>query len=204
MRRIYNYPRNLLVLITILFMGFSCSVISTLSVDYSLPPSDSGALRGKEISLAFEDARKMKGILKGDAIDEFESFSGNISLSLKTGDETSVPLGLFDPGSLFIEAFKRRFEEIGVKAVAKGEGAPVLLTIVLKEFSLDLVKRKWMVKIGYEAVVKRDGRITYRNNIQGEGERLKLVGTTQADALVSEIFTDVVNRLDLERVYENI
>lgn len=212
MRRIYSvktalgrhcdtYPKHIFVLIAILCLGFSCSAISTLNVNYRLPPADPGNVRGEKIALAFEDARETKRILKDGAFSEFESFSGNISLSLAGDDEEVVPLGLYDPKSLFMEAFRRRFKNIGVEAVREGGEAQVGLAIVLKEFSLDLVERKWIAKMGYEAVVKRGGRVAYRHNIRGEGERLKLVGTSQADALLSEIFTDVINRLDLEKVY---
>ena len=201
MRKKYHYPKYAMVMIMILFLGFSCSTIPTLRMKYTLPPSDSDNLRGKEISLVFEDARGDNRILKGGAIDDFEPFSGNVALSLARDNEKSIPIGLFDPRSLFMEAFTRRFEDIGVQVTTEEGRAPVVLIIVLKEFSMDLVERKWIVKMGYEAVVKSSGRITYRNDIHGEGERLKLIGTEQAETLISEIFTDVINRLDLERVY---
>ena len=188
-------------LVPLFFMAFSCSTIPVPRINYRLPPLSADNFKGKKITLLLEDARDKKGVLGEGALKEFGPFSGNVSLTLSGDKGENVTLGIFDPGSLFMEAFKKRFEDLGVQAVSTRLPGQMILVIVLKEFRLDLIDRKWVVKMGYEAKVEKDGLVIYRNNIKGDGERLKLMGNAQADILMSEVFTDVINRLDLKKVF---
>ena len=188
-------------LLVILFLLCSCSTIPNLNVNYHLPSVIRESIKTKEVTLLFKDERGTKYILSESAENEFRSFSGKMSLSITKTDGSSVPVGLFDPGTLFIEAFKRRFEERGIKVAATQKEGQTIITIVLKRFELDYASRKWIVRIDYEAVVKSGSGPVYTHNINGEGERLKILGTEQADALMGEIFTDVINRLDLNKIF---
>ena len=193
--------RYILGIILILSMVASCSGIPILKVNYRMPLVRPDGIREKSVFLAVEDERQTKGFLGPAAASEFEPVSGDLSFSLTKDNEDAVTIGIYDPRSLFMEAFKRRCEELGVQVASERKPGLIVLVIALKEFSLNLVDRKWKAKISYEVRVEKDGRVLYRYDFQGEGERLKLVGTSQADLLMSEIFSDVLNRFDLKKVF---
>ena len=193
--------RYVLGIILILSMVASCSGIPILKVNYHMPLVRPDGIREKSVFLVVEDERPTKGFLGPAAASDFERVSSDLSFSLTKDNEDAVTIGIYDPRSLFMEAFKRRLEELGVQVAPERQAGLIVLVIALKEFSLDLIDRKWMAKISYEAKVEKDGRVLYRYDFQGEGERLKLVGTSQADLLMSDIFTDVLNRFDLKKVF---
>ena len=190
------------VLVGILSSVFivSCASIPELKVLYQLPPR-SDQLKGKSVFLLVEDARKNKEILKQGAKKEFGNFVGNISLSVARHNESGFKIGLFEFAAMVKEGFKRRLENAGLKVMAKrSPGGPQLL-IGINDFTLDLVGRKWKAKMGYEAKLIKDGQTLATQIIEGEGERHKLIGRKEADTVTGEIFTDMVNRLDLVRLF---
>ena len=76
------------------------------------------------------------------------------------------------------------------------------MAIILKEFLLDLIDRKWTVTAAYEARLVKDKKVLAKQTITSRGERVKLVGRRQADTVLSEIFTEMINRLDVKRLLE--
>jgi len=127
----------LVIMVTVLA---SCASIPELNVSYRLPPG-SDELKGKKIFLAIEDKRATREILGEGAKKEFQGFSGNISFSLARNTNKGFKLGLYDLKSLFREAFKRRFENMGLTVVSKREESHVELVIAVNEFVLDLAGR---------------------------------------------------------------
>ena len=178
----------------------SCATVPELRLNYRLP-LESDTLSGKKMSLMFEDNRAEEHILGERAKWEFENFSGNISFSISRGSEPGFKIGVYDLPSLFMEAFKRRMENSGVQVVSGRKRGEIQLVIELKEFLLDLINRKWIVKIGYEAKLARDGEVLASQMISGQAERLKLVGRGQAHTVLGEIFTDLVNKVDLSKLF---
>ncbi|MFH1488990.1 MAG: hypothetical protein ABII06_08810 [Pseudomonadota bacterium] len=179
---------------------FACSPIHYLNINYRLP-SKTEALKGRKVFLGLEDSRPVKDIIGDGARKEFEKYSGDISFSLAKGDDPGFKIGVYEVPSLFKEAFKNRLENLGMEVLPEGERGAAGLVIVLKEFILDLQNRKWQVKMGYEARLIQDGKMLSRQTISGQGERLKLFGRGQADTVTGEIFTDLVNRLDVEGLF---
>jgi len=189
----------LLIILLSVFIG-SCASIPELKVLYQLPPT-SDQLTGKNVFLVVEDARKTKEILKQGAKQEFGNFVGNISLSVARHNEAGFKIGLFEFTAMVKEGFKRRLGNAGLKVLhERSHGEPQLL-IVVNDFMLDLVSRKWKAKMSYEAKLMRDAETLATQIIEGEAERLKLIGRKEADTVTGEIFTDIVNRLDLVRLF---
>ena len=77
----------------------------------------------------------------------------------------------------------------------------VELVFVLQEFSLDLVDRTWKVRLGYEVRLIKNGVLLSKQFATGEAERLKIIGTEQADAVVADLFVDVMNRLNVAKLF---
>ncbi len=190
---------RLLCVLIPLFLA-SCASIPEMQILYRLSsPSDS--LKGKQIALTIKDDRKSKVILKQGAREEFEGFTGNIALSVAAHDDEGFKVGTFPVTDLMEEAMEERLQNQGISAITeKAPGTPELI-ILLKAFTLDLEGRDWSAKIGYEAQLKKNGRVLANQIINAEAERMKIVGRSQADTLMSEIFSDAINALDLARLF---
>ena len=178
----------------------SCATIPDLKVTYHLPPK-SDELMGRKVYLEFEDNRETKNILGKGASNEFRNFSGNISLSLVRDHGEGFLIGLFEVRSLFTEAFGRRLKNLGLTVVSESEEARVRMVILLEEFSLDLVNRRWIARTSYEARIVSSGDTLVKQSVNGEAERYKIVGHSQADEVMGELFTDAINRLDVVKLF---
>lgn len=208
MQRTHRTPpcrgvRDVLALL-ILFSMVSCStIIPELQVQYTLPPP-SDCLKGRAVSLAVDDQRGDKSILEKGARQEFKVFSNSVSLSVADAGRETLSVGIFQVPALMKEALERSLARSGVQVISnKTAGAPSLV-IVLKAFSLDLVGREWLARMSYEARLTGEGGGVATQFVNGEAKRYKVIGRDSADTLMSEIFTDMVNSLNLARLFEQI
>ena len=187
------------VLFTVLMVG--CASIPELKVLYRLP-APSNDLKGRKVFLAVEDGRKTKALFGQGAKQEFGNYAGNISLSVARYKETGFKIGPFQLPAMMKEGFKRRLENAGIEVLSeRTHGEPQLL-IVINTFILDLVDRTWIAKMSYEAKLMKDGAVLAAQIVEGEAERVKVMGRKEADTVTGEIFTDMVNRLDLLRLFQ--
>lgn len=192
-----------------LFMGMlfvltaviSCTTIPELKVTFRLPMR-SDALKGKKVFIGFEDARKSKDLIGKGAQDQYKNFSGNITLYFSRGDEEGFRIGVYHIPALFKQVFRERLEYLGVEVVSEKKESEIEMVIVLKKLLLDLVGRDWVVTMDYEARLKKDGEFLGSQTISGQAQRLKVLGRREADRVMGEIFSDVVNRLDVLRLFQ--
>lgn len=195
--------RNLKFICFILFAGTilaSCTATSYLNVTYQ-PLPRSYELDGRKLFLDFKDMRADKIILRKTAQKKLKHFTGIFSLSLAPQGEKGAVIGAFYLPSLFQEALKYSLENMGAELLTEpGKDEPIL-EIVLKEFALDLVDRKWVATIRYETELTKNGRLLASQNISGNAERFDLLGRRDADRLLGEIFTDIVNKLDISKLF---
>ena len=179
----------------------ACASKSYIDVNYRLPVA-SEDLKGKRVFLECRDIRSDKTIFGQNAQAEFKHFTGLFSLSVNQGKKPFVA-GAFDLPSLFKEAFKRRLENSGLDVITQKEKTIPVLEIVIKEFRLDLVDRKWVAAIRYEARLLKGDLLLVTKTISGDAERLKVIGQGDAEKMLGEIFTDIVNRLNLGKLLES-
>jgi len=192
--------RGFLTLLVSLLM-VSCASIPELQVLYKLPPP-SKQLKGRLVVLTVDDERASKTVLGKGAKEEFKGFSGNISLSVADYNDKELKVGIFNAPDLMREAFKRKLENLGVGVLPEKTLGKLELVIVLKEFSLDVVGREWVAKMSYEARLTTPKGAVATQFVNGQAERYKLFGRDSADTLMGEIFTDMVNALDLARLFK--
>ena len=188
--------------LSVLFAVFvvSCASMPELKAQYKLP-APSNDLKGKKVFLAVEDARKTKELFGEGAKQEFGNYVGNISLSVARYNETGLKIGPLQYPAMVKEGFKKRLENAGIEVLSgRSHGQPQML-IVINSFILDLVDRTWIAKMSYEAKLMKDGTTLAAQIIEGEAERVKVIGRKEADTVTGEIFTDMVNRLDLLRLF---
>ena len=185
-----------------LFFTQACSSIAYIQLNDRLP-AKANALEGRKVFLAVEDERKTKEFAGRGVKREFDNFSETLSYSVRKGTEPPLKLGLYDAPSLVKEAFRLRIENEGVEIVPEKKATQVELVFMLQEFSLDLIDRTWKVRLGYEARLVKNGAVLSKQFATGEAERLKIIGTEQADAVVGDLFADVMNRINLVKLFRD-
>ncbi len=195
-------PRvSVLWAVTLLFLLTACAAVQDVRVTYRVPEPGMG-LKGRTVFIDFEDRRQDKEILGPGARKAFTYHSGNVALFLLQDEGPPDSAGLKDVPSLFRDVFGRRIELLAGRVTDRPSEADAVLSIVLNTFSLDLEDRRWMAEMAYEARLSRDDRLRARQEMSGEAERIRIMGLKQADQVVGELFTDVVNRLDLEGLFD--
>jgi hypothetical protein len=192
----------ILGILVLLFFVQACSSIAYVQINDRLP-AKANTLEGKKIFLAVEDGRRTKDFAGRGVKREFENFSESISYSVKTGSEAPVAMGLYDVPALVKEALRLRLENEGAQILSEKKAGQVDLVVVLQEFSLDLIDRTWKIRLAYEARLVKNGEALAKQFVNGEAERLKLLGTEQADVVVGDLFADVMNRLNVAKLFRD-
>jgi hypothetical protein len=179
----------------------SCAKKSYIDVVYLLP-APSAALVGKQIRLEVKDLRSDTEILGASAKEEFKYFTGLFSLSVKDVDKQSTVIGAYELAALFRQTIKTRLENMGVQVADSGHESLPLMEVSMKSFKIDLVGRTWKADVGYEASLTKDNRTIARETVSGSAERVKLVGSGAAERIIGELFSEIVNRLDIQRLFD--
>ena len=179
----------------------ACASVHEVRVDYRLP-DPSRALEGKSLSIRFQDGRGDSGILGPGAREAYTYYSGNVSLFVARGEEPPSLAGMKDVPSLFRDVFGRRVLALGGKVVMESTLADAELIIHLKAFSLNLEDRIWIARMAYDLELIKGDRARIRQEVEGEAERRRIIGLKQADQVMGELFTDIVNRPDLPALFK--
>ena len=187
----------LLLIVTI--SAWSCASSHLLRIHYQLPAT-SDSLAGARASLSLEDKRRNKAFLSQNARDSLSDFSGYFTLSVSEEGSGEKLLGAFDLPSVVKEVFRQRLQHTGIKVVDQKEGIAEV-QIVLKDFLLDLQGRDWIFNMSYQANVNNQGKLTVSETITGNAQRLKAVGAGGAEKIVSELTTDMANKLDVAKLF---
>ena len=188
------------VLILLVLTG-ACSSKPFLIVHYQLPPP-SKALEGRAVSLVVTDTRDNKAFLTDSAKKSLRGFNGTYSLVVLKDDGSGNLLGVYEIDALISESFKKRMHNLGMQVAPATDKPEYELEIRLKEFKLDLAGRKWIIKMSYQANLLKNGRILAMESVNGSAERLKVMGKSDAEKVLGELLTDMVNKLDLAKLFQ--
>ena len=189
-----------LALILAVFAG-ACSSKPFLKIQYQLPPA-SNALDGRKVSLSVADVRKSDVFLTESAKKSLKDFRGTFSLVVLREDGSGDLAGAYKLDALLNEIFTRRLQKSGLQIVAAEDGDDPNLEILLKELKLDLAGRKWIISMNYQARLKSSGNLIASESINGSAVRMKVVGKSDSEKVLSELVTDMVNRLDLVKLFQ--
>ena len=181
----------------------ACASKPFLKVQYQLP-SSSTALTGERISLAVSDRRNNDSFLSSNAKKSIKDFNGIYSLVVLRDDGSGNLIGAYDLDSLLKEIFKQRLENEGLQVVATGADAEAdaSLEIQLKEFKLDIVDRKWVLHMSYQAGLSKNRGLIAKESVNGSAERLKVMGKSDAEKILGELVSDMVNKLDVAKLLQ--
>jgi hypothetical protein len=183
------------------FFAGACTPKPFLKVQYQLP-SPSNTLAGEKVTLAVSDIRGKKVFLTETARKSLKNFNETFSLVVLAEDGSGNLTGVYDIVPLFTEVFQQRLKNEGIQVAAVADDAIPELKIEITEFQLDLVGRKWVVSINYRASLLDSGDLLSMESVSGEAERLKVTGKSDAEKILAELLTDMVNKLNLVRLFQ--
>jgi len=200
MKLFFSYFKLVSCLALVFFAA--CATIPKLEVTYNTMPK-SNILEGKEIFFRFIDKRSDKDIIGNGAKGIYKNFSGNINYILSKGEKERFLVGIYDIETLFKKTFTLYLENMGLQLLhERKEGIPEL-AINLYDFTLDLSGRRWIARIDYEAEFTQEGNVLTRR-FKGQSEKFRISGIKQAHQVMSETFNDMVNKLDVKRLFVDI
>ena len=193
-----------LLMVTVLGLSclgwLACAKKTYIDINYRLPAA-ADTLAGRIVYVESNDLRNDPEIFNKRAKAKFEHFTGLFALSLETPDKQREVLGAYDLPTLFETALKQRLQKLGIKITAERSPTVPVFQINLNQFRINLIGQKWVASTSFEAKLSRDSQRTAREVVSGSAERLKMVGSGGAEKVIGDIFTEMINRLDIERLY---
>lgn len=199
--KIVNVCLKMTMLLLVATLCFSCAKKSYIDVDYRLPTT-ADTLTGRTVFVETLDLRSDTEIFNKRAKEKFAHFTGLFSLSLEMPDDQSKILGAYTLPKLFETALKQRLQKLGVGSAAAPSPSIPVFQININQFHINLVGQKWMADISYEVSLTQDTQLVAREVVSGSAERLKVMGSGGAEKVIGEIFTDMINRLNIERLFQ--
>ena len=196
-RRILLIPALILA-----FLAGACTSKPFLKVQYQLP-SPSSTLEVKQVSLTVSDMRIKETLVTETARKSLRDFKGGFSLVVLREDGSGDLRGAYDLVSLFSEVFQQRLKNEGIQATTVADSTLPELKIEITEFQIDYVDRKWIVGMNYKASLLDNGKLLSKESVSGQAERLKVMGKKDAEKILSELLTDVVNKLNLVGLFQH-
>ena len=187
--------------LSLVFLAGACTPKPFLKVQYQLPPQ-SNTLEGKKVALTVSDMRGKKTILTETARKSLKEFNGTFSLVVVRDDGSGNLIGVYDLNSFLTEVFQQRLKNEGIQVAALADSDVPELKIEILEFQLDLAGRNWVVKMNYRAGLLENGKLLSKESVSGEAERLKVRAKSDAEKILDELLSDIVNKLNLVRLFQ--
>jgi hypothetical protein len=198
-----NHPKTKLfcwiLMVCSSMLIFGCSKKPVFQVNYSLPQA-AVAYPDKKVYVSASDGRSVSQFLTPAAASELKNFPDLFSLVVLKSEGVGDLVGAYEIVPLMSALSKERLKASEVAVATTPDTAITRLEIILKSFQLDYAKRKWMASMSLEAVASGPDGSTSRQRVNGSAERVKVWGNNEAEALVSELVSDMINRLELERL----
>ena len=177
-----------------------CASTDYLPVRYRLPDA-AEILTGKKIALQVVDARNQASIFGPAMREDFRHFTGKFALTVAQGEGKGMVIGAYDLEGLFREAMAQRLKRAGVAVVEGQAGSVPQMTVTLTRFELRQESTKWFADIAYRAELARLETLTAAQNVSGTEERFRIPGSKNIEKVLGEIFSTMINRLDLAKLF---
>lgn len=187
------------LMVSLLMAICACSQKPVFQVNYLLPQAPA-SYEVTPVYVTAADGRSAAQFLKPGAAKELEDFSGLFSLVVLKSDGIGDLVGAYEIIPLIQALGKQRLLASMVAVSESPTANATRFEIVLKDFALDYADRKWVANMSYEAVAVSPDGGTRRQMVNGSAERVKLWGRQEAEKLVGELVSDMLNKLDLERL----
>jgi hypothetical protein len=177
-------------------LAVACARKPYVPVHYQMPPAGQSA-HERPVHVTLADRPISGRVFSARAQAEAKIETDALSLVVAAGETAPESLGTMPPDALLLEGMTLRMRQMGltVRSVA-GQGDSTMV-LTLDRFKVDFARKYWTVDIGYTLLLKGKGSRTVSQSISASGERRKLFGTKELEILIGDVFTDAVNRIDL-------
>ena len=189
--------RAISIILVVGVLSSFCASKNFLTVNYQLP-TESVELKDARVVLRVKDKREDLRIVTPSAKKALKNFTGHFTLIVAQENKNDRLVGAFSLSSMVREIFKHRLENAGVRIVAEEDIGVPIVEIVLQEFKLDLPNRNWVINMNYQANLIIQNRVVSGEKITGSAERLRVISGKNAEIVIGELVSDVVNRLNLK------
>ena len=146
--------------------------------------------------------RSKKGLLTETARTSLKNFNETYSLVVVRENGSGNLIGVYDLVALLTEIFQQRLQNEGIQVAAVADNVLSELKIEISEFQLNYADRKWIVSMNYRASLSDSGGLLSKESVSGEAERLKVRGKSDAEKILGELLSDMVNKLNLESLFQ--
>jgi hypothetical protein len=194
--------RAISIILVVAVLSSFCAAKNFLTVNYQLP-TESVELKDTRVVLTVKDIRADTRIVTPSAKKELKNFTGHFALIVAQKNKEDRLVGAFSLSSMIREIFYQRLKNAGVQVVTEEDIAVPTVEIVLKEFKLDLTNRKWFITMNYQANLIKQNRVVAGEKITGSAERLRVISGKNAEIIIGELVSDVVNRLNLNEFLQS-
>lgn len=188
------------LIVALSFIG-GCMGRSYLIVDYAVAPR-SQYLKGQSVVIQVEDLRKIKSVMESRALRAFPDFQNRYSLAWIMPNRQRMLAGEHDLSGLFEQAFKKRLERLGVNVIQDKDSSIPVFKVSLNTVRIKLIGVRWYATVSCTAGLVVNERRFAGETITGNAERVRVIGRKGADIVLSNIFTDVVNRIDVAKLFQ--
>jgi hypothetical protein len=188
-------------LIAALLVIGGCTGRPYLIVDYAVTPK-LYSLNGQSVAVQVEDLRRTKSVMEPRALSAFPDFRNRYGLAWVMPNRQRILAGEHDLSELFKQTFTKRLERSGAK-VQQGKAPSIpVFKVSINTVRIKLIGVKWYATVSCTAGVMVNGRRVAGETVSGNAERVRVIGRKGADVLLSNIFTDVVNRIDIVKLFQ--
>ena len=192
-----NATRYLPMFVLILFALSACASRSYIKVNYQLPDKIPDKPAVTEIRLSVVDQRDNPDPLSARAREKLKNFRGNYMLIMAPKGENAPMEGIYDLRTLFERVFRKRLDQMGIRAVDSTASQIPKLEVAITRFQLDLKDYKWHFRMNYATRLVKDGNVLVKKTFSGQTERLDVPGVDDSGTTVSEMYADLINQLDI-------
>ena len=194
--------RAISIILVVAVLSSFCAAKNFLTVNYQLP-TESVELKDTRVVLTVKDIREDTRIVTPSAQKALKNFTGHFALIVAQKNKEDRLVGAFSLSSMIREIFYQRLKNAGVQVVTEEDIGVPTVEIVLKEFKLDLTNRKWFITMNYQANLIKQNRVVAGEKITGSAERLRVISGKNAEIIIGELVSDVVNRLNLNEFLQS-
>ena len=194
--------RTVSIILVVGVLSSFCASKNFLAVNYQLP-MESVDLQDPRVVLTVKDMREDTRIVTPSAKKALKNFTGHFALIVAQKNKKDTLVGAYSLNSMVREIFYQRLNNAGVQVVTEEDIGIPTVEIVLKEFLLDLANRKWIITMNYQANLIKQDRVVISEKITGSVERLRVISGKNAELLIGDLISDVVNRLNLNEFLQS-
>ncbi|MBW1864153.1 MAG: hypothetical protein JRI64_00620 [Deltaproteobacteria bacterium] len=185
----------------IMLMLAACAKPYHFYVKYDVPES-SVDLKGQAVNLQILDGRDSKNFLSEKAGNEFDRWDNRFAL-YHTPKKPKGYIETYPLAGLIEATMKKRLETMGITVVEGKTDATPLFELTLNTFFLNLDDRTWVSDFSYEVKLTLDNQKIGREKVSGQAERTKIMGRGAGEILVGDIFTESINKLNIQKLFKN-